>query len=247
MRIGRLPFAVMLFVVCFGLAVPAHAEVVYLDANFNDKTIDSPIGMGGPGAGEPYYYETSVGGYVRSAPMGTPSLEVTDGSDSQFGSVWFKLLNSARVNHGVLVTTAKLWIAEPTGMMAPCRVSFTDSGAASFNFLWINFSAVGQVHLTSADGPVGYIGAYETNTVLNLRVAIDLDAHTFDVELNGQLLRDDEPFTGGDVGVNRVAFSFEPDADILGTFYLDDLRVSDPDGVAVEPCTWGRLRRMFAP
>ena len=131
--------------------------------------------------------------------------------------------------------------------MTPCRVTFSQSAESAFYFLWLNFTASRQVHLTSADGPVGYIGTYEPGTVLELRVAIDLGTHTFDVELNGQLLRDDEPFTGGDVGVNMVGFSFESDADLLGTFYLDDLRVSDPDAVAVQPCTWGRLRRMFAP
>jgi hypothetical protein len=246
MKNGRLPFAVTLFVLLFCLAAPGRAEIVYLDANFNDKTLDAPIGKNGAAAGEPFYVDTWAGGYVRSAPMATPSLEVVDGSEYA-GSVWFKLLNSARVNHGVLVTTAKLWIAEPAGMMAPCRVSFTESGATSFSFLWLNFNANGLIHLTDADGPVGYIGTYVPGTVLELRVVIDLDDHTFDVELNGQLLRDDEPFSGGDVGVNRVAFSFEPDADLIGTFYLDDLRVSDPDSVPVQPCTWGRLLRMFAP
>jgi hypothetical protein len=247
MKDGRLPFAVTLFVLLFCLAAPGRAEIVYLDANFDGETVDAIVGMRGPAFGEPLYIDPTAGGYVRSGPMATPSLEFVDGSDTYLCTAWFILVNQTRMATGRAVITADLWVDEVGGTAVPLRVDIRQTNPSVFTFVTAEFRSDGVVRLYDADGPVGNVGTFATGVTQSLRIVINLDTHTYDFQLDGSYLVADEPFTGGDVGVSQILFGTGADSDLIGRFYLDNLRVADPDHVAVQPITWGRLLRMFAP
>ncbi len=247
MRIGRLPFAVTLFVLLLCLAAPSRAEIVYLDSNFDGETVDAIVGMRGPAFGEPIAVDPTAGGYVRSGPMSNSALEIVDGSDCCSSTAWFILLNQKRMASGRALITADIWVNDVRGTAPPVRMDVRQTNPSVFTFVTAEFRSDGVVRLYDADGPVGNVGTYETGVTLSLRIVINLDTHTYDFQLGGSVLADDEPFVGGDVGVSQILFGTGADADFTDRFYLDNLRVVDPDSVPVEPCTWGRLRRMFAP
>ena len=59
--------------------VADHGPPVYhVRANFNYKTIDAPIGTGGPEIGEPISVDTTISAIVRDNPLFTPALDITD-------------------------------------------------------------------------------------------------------------------------------------------------------------------------
>lgn len=245
---GRhISFAPLLLAALLVLASPCVAEIVYLDANFDGETVDALVGMRGPAFGEPLYVDSTAGGYVRSGPMATPSLEFVDGSDSYLCTAWFILVNQTRMATGRAVITADLWVDEVGGAAVPLRVDIRQANPSVFTFVTAEFRSDGVVRLYDADGPVGNVGTFATGVTQSLRIAINLDTHTYDFQLDGSYLAADEPFTGGDVGVDQILFGTGADSDLIGRFYLDNLRVADPDYVAVQSLTWGRLRRMFAP
>ena len=64
-------------------------EIVYLNATFDDKTIDSPIGTGGPENGEPSWIDSNLSAVVRatsSARIGWSGLEIRS-SDGRLSNV----------------------------------------------------------------------------------------------------------------------------------------------------------------
>ncbi|MHC4970477.1 MAG: hypothetical protein ACYTF4_17945, partial [Planctomycetota bacterium] len=70
-----------------------------LEADFDDKTIDAPIGTGGAAVGEPVSVSPNIIATVRAAPFATPSLEIVDNNDdppSGFaGAARFEFIGSA--------------------------------------------------------------------------------------------------------------------------------------------------------
>lgn len=118
----------------------------------------------------------------------------------------------------------------------------------AYYFVTVSFMSDGSILLSDADGSVGEIGQYETGRVLPLAVAIDLDAHNYDVWLDSKMVIDDETIASmTDQGVEMLLFGTVGDAELLGRFHIDDLRVTDnPDAVPVLAVTWGTIRTPFA-
>ncbi len=220
------------------------AAEVYLNANFNDETIDQPVGRRGASYGEPVWVDAAAEGFVRGAPMPTPSLELVDGSSSSSCTARFSLLDGAMIASGFVVITANLWFAEMPGE-TPCRFYVYDDGYGVI-FVDLSFAADGTVHVADMNGAFGEAGQYTTGRVYPVAILVDMTGHTYDVWLDSQIVRDDVPINITNQTVNTIACSLGNDADLIGRFFVDDLYVTnDPAAVTVERMSWGRVRGLF--
>jgi hypothetical protein len=194
----------------------------HLRANFNYKTIDAPIGTGGPEIGEPIRVDTMIMAVVRDTPMFTPALEITDDDDYAAGYALFEFMRDAEVTSGVVVVGAHLWF----DLLEDYKVIVREHGSAAQTFTNLNFTSAGMVYIVDAGGSVGY-EYYETGRVYAIMLVYNMDTGTYDVWLDGVLVVDDEPHGISGRGVGSVGFGCAHDADYDGRFYVDNIWVSN--------------------
>lgn len=213
--------ALLLFV--FGLCTAAGVSgQVVLDANFDGKTVDQPIGTGGAALGEPTDVSTGITAIVRSAPLGSNSLEITDASSFSAGAVAFDFLELAEVTGGVVRITCVLWFDQ----LDQFELGVRESQGFTQRFVTLSFVDNGLVLYRDGDSTAYVpVGNYITGQALSLLLEYDLDAGTYDVELDGTPLLDDEVYGVAARGIGRVFIGTGADADLVGTVYVDDLRV----------------------
>lgn len=197
---------------------------VLLDADFDDKSIDTPIGLGGAEVGEPTYL-SSVSAMVRDSPMASSALEFQDIVTSGTGFARFDFLDLAEVTSGVVRITCELWFAEFEDFTFDIR----ESGSASRTFATLKFQSSSTIRWGDFDTPGNNpIGTYEIGRPLQLRFEYDMDAGTYELELDGELLLEDETHGITDRGVGSVSMGCDNDADLLGALYVDNLYVVTP-------------------
>lgn len=239
------PSPLLLAIVIASLSIPlaARGETVYLRANFDDKTPDQVIGTGGAAVGEPVWLDAHAGGYVRQWAPSDPVLEISDGSTTQYGNVWFRFLDNAQIDSGILVVTFTISFFD-TGEGAPHLA--TVKGDAGFVFAELRFMDDFSIVLADQDGVVGTIGEYNMSVDIPVAIAFDLNAGVYDVWLDGQEVHSDEPIAFSDNAIIYLIFSAGQDEDLVGKFFLDDIFVTDdPNAVPVTDCTWGKIKSLY--
>ena len=232
-------------VLSLAVATQAVAGVTYLQANFDDKPLDQPIGEGGPTVGEPVeadspYLTTAV----RDAPMPTPSLELTDISDCCAGYVRFGFLDEAEITTGTLVLSADLWIPV-TPDESGCSIGLRERESSAFNFADLHFSADGILWCGDDGGSLGQVGTYSAGVVIHVLIEFNLDAGTYDVRVDDQLLVDDQPHDVVGVGVGSVLISCTHDPNTGDSYCFDNIFVGDFDPTPVAPPSWGNVKARF--
>jgi hypothetical protein len=239
---------VVLLMVAFALAVTPSAvaaEIIYLEANFDDKPLDMPIGTGGAEAAEPVDVSHKVIATVRGTPMPTPCLEVQDNAEIGAGSASFEFLAGAEITTGVVAITCSFWFHEP-GPGCNAFLSVREQGGLSGGEIFTDliFVADGSVEHYDENSVSGVIGAFEAGSVCPVALVFDMEAGTYDVWLDGELVLDDEDHGVTARGIGRVGFGCTHDPDLEGSFSVDDVRVTDTFPTPVTPATWGRLKRL---
>jgi hypothetical protein len=227
---------------CPGLS---RAETIYLDADFDSKTPNEPIGSGGAAVGEPFYLDGFAGGYIREFAPPNRVLEIQDGSTSAYCNIWFSFVDGVELDSGILVVTFTIEFYE-TGGGSSHRVTIREGSGGGFEFAVLDFREDYAIELSDHDGVVGVIGYYNMSVRSPIAIAFDLTAGTYDVWLDGQEVRSDEPITTSGEKLGYIVFSTGPDEDLEGRYFIDDLFVTDnPNAVPVEDCTWGRVKGLF--
>ncbi|MBM3286830.1 MAG: hypothetical protein FJY88_05715 [Candidatus Eisenbacteria bacterium] len=222
-------------------AAQASDGEIYLNANFNDKALDQQIPHRGAEFGEPYFVDPGAGGYVRAAPMASPSLEIADGSASASCAARFSFLENAGISSGTAVVMARLWFAESPGEIQ-YRVFLSTSGSGSI-LLAMLFGNDGKVFVEDMDDDFVEVGQYEIGRAYPIAFSVDMTGHTYDVWFDSQLVLDDAAIGITNEDLVGVTFTIGRDEDLEGLFYVDDIRVTDdPDAVPVIDATWGGLR-----
>jgi hypothetical protein len=210
----------MFYPVEFGLGM------VHLQADFNDKTIDAPIGTGGASVGEPVEVSPSITAIVRAEPMATPSLEIQDNHDYSAGSARFEFLASAEITAGVFAISTDMWFHE----LSPgfdFFIYIREQGSSANKFGDLRFTPSGSVTLYDSNGYYGNIGTYEIGRVYPVKYEFDMDAGTYDVYLDGVLVVDDRAHGVVDRGVGAVLFGCGHDSDYDGYFNVDNIFVRE--------------------
>lgn len=209
------------------ISAPLAAAPI-LDADFDDKTADAPIGTGGPAVGEPISVHANVDAIVRSTPFATNALELTHDAMTSAGTVRFEFLGSAEISTCKLEISGKFWfdLFEPSYTL---RVR--EQSTAGSSFLNLIFDGDGDVNYSDEDSPTTVdLADFVADAEVDFVVTFDLTAGTYDLTVGGVQLLDDETHgvTGDGVGAVLVGFiNTVP----VGPFWLDDLLVEDFGGL----------------
>ncbi len=173
-------------------AIPAAADTVYLQANFNDKPLDTPIGTGGPTLGEPVQVGSQIIATVRADPLATPSLEIQDNDDYAVGCVLFEFLGSAEITTGTVAVMATLWFHEPGSGHSFC-IYVREQGSSAHMFTNLNFQPDRNISYGDQNTFPTLIGTYQTGRPFTVAIVYDLDAGHYDVYLDNSLALANEP------------------------------------------------------
>jgi len=233
-------------VLLLGLAIPCAplAAQIYLQAGFDDKPLDQPIGTGGPTVGEPIGVGTQILTAVRGAPMPTPCLEIIDNDDYAAGYVRFEFLDEAEISAGQLVISVDLWFPE-IDSTANYSLAVREKGSSAHSFLSLDF-ARGIVYAGGAGGDTGPLVSFTAGRIVHVLVVFDMDADTYSIWIDGAPAVEAHPHGVVDIGIGAVLLSCIHDPSVGDSFFADNLYVGDyvPTPVAEE--SWGRVKSRFA-
>lgn len=197
---------------------PVSAQLL-LDAGFDDKTIDAPIGTGGAAVGEPTLvsYATAI---VRSSPFISPSLEIQDDDDYYSGYVNFDFLEDAEISSGLVSITFDTWFPAVENFILGVR----ESGFAACYYLDLEFQDDGDVKVWDSTGGVTIENTYPTGRVVPVEIVFDMDAGTYDLHYDGSRVLDDRAHgVESGCGVGSVYFGIYDDPDYDGAYSVDNI------------------------
>jgi hypothetical protein len=219
-------FATVYLLVILVLPPAIQAQTTFLAADFDDKPIGQPIGTGGPEVGEPVYVSSTIEAVVRDSPLPTPCLEISDNDDYAAGSVDFDFLDDAELYDGHLTMTCTLWFNEDEGGEG-YSIMFREHTSSVFNFLTLYFNGEGEVYCFDTDSFSPLLATYPTGRPVPLKVFFDLDAGHYTIWLDGIGIRwhDSTGIVGSGIGSFKVGCNH--DANLAGTFYIDDILITD--------------------
>lgn len=217
-------------------AAPAGADTL-LSVDFSGMTVGQPVGTGGPTVGEPDDIQGCATA-IREAPFPTTCLEMDDENSTGSGSVHFGFLDDTEVTTGRVEISAKFWFTEYESFAFMVR----EPHFAAHTFTDLVFGDDGSINAHDATGFAGTVGTYETGRAIEMFIIHDLDAGTYDVWWDGELVLDDRVhgIVGHGVGGLYAGIDWDPDVD--GVFYLDDLHVTTGPFTANESRTWGGVK-----
>lgn len=226
-------------------AAPALARTTYLRADFDLEPLDTPIGTGGPGVGQPVSVDESITAIVRGAPMPSPCLEITDIDDYAAGTVRFELLGGAEIASGRIAISLNLrFDAVAPGHAFVLGVRERDGSV--FNFATVDFSDSGEITLGDENSTGDLIGSWNAGRRIGIGLDFDMDGRTYDVWLGDTLVRDDASHGIAAAGIGALYVGCLHDPDLEGRVYVDDILVSDVYTPApVAPGSWGAIKGLY--
>jgi len=210
-----------------GVHAGGDSGAVLLNANFNDEPIDQPIGAGGPELGQPISVFPGLSAIVRTGPMATPSLEISEAVGGSAFAARFEFLDGEEVTHGDL--NIHMHIEAP--QFDTFEVNVREPGSSAQVFASVIFTGFGGIVASDQAGSIGTIGSYSINVAYELGILFHMDEGTYDIKLNGAPV-----ISGRAHGVTARGIG----AVMVGTgtlttpgtlFYVDRLRVTRGDGI----------------
>ncbi|MCP3904862.1 MAG: hypothetical protein GY715_14645 [Planctomycetes bacterium] len=203
-----------------------------LEAGFDDKVIDAPIGTGGPEEGEPVTVAPQIVATVRGAPFETPCLEIVDNSTSAAGTARFEFLGRREVTTRTITLNADLWF----DVMDDYDVRVREQSSSAQSFVNVGFYQSGIIQVSDADSFLGTIGTYETDRVYPMSLVFDMDADTYDLYLDGCLIVQDEPHGVVGRGPGALLIGTGHDPDLAGRLFVDNISVCEGVQPVVDCC-----------
>lgn len=228
----------------FSLLVGApHASTeTLLSCDFEAEPLDEIIATGGAALGQPIDLG-GISAHVRSAPMATASLELTDDWGPNARAVSFEFLNDAEISSGVVEISMNLWFSD----LGNYNIGVRQQGSFATSFLTISFQEAGVIRYSDSDTVAfDIIGNYSPNTAYSLRVVFDLDQDTYDIHLDGSPLLEGGTWAATSRGIGRVYVGHAHDTDASGTYSVDDILVTATESpTSVEPASWAGVKSLY--
>lgn len=209
------------------------ATTVLLDANFNDKPLNTPIGTGGASIGEPIFVNSELQATVRDALFTSPSLYLKNLNGSIHAShlIKFELLDGAEVQNGYLRIAFKL--------RAPSTLTYfsfiiRERGSSANQYASLGFAGSGSIHSNDGTGQLLNIGTYSPGDTLRVEYFYDLGAGTYDLFINDAVLIANRPHGVVDLNSGIGTLGFAPTQN--GVWVVDDILVTHaaPNTVLLE-------------
>ncbi len=235
-------FANLLVILFCLLPVLALADFMLLEADFNDKISETPIGTGGPDLGEPIAVQTSLSARVRETPFATKSLEIMRAVEGPTEAVIWEFVGSASVDVGhVTMSVDVVFDAIHDFTLLDVR----EQGSWSSAFCNIYSSVDGNFRLSDAAGYYGTIGSYTAGPEYNLQVILDCENDTYDVFINGSPVVVDRSHGKVGVGIGRVAMKVVHSTPIDAAYSVDNLLITADEYTAAEGSTFSELKAIY--
>lgn len=209
------------------LATPGWATTtVLLNANFNDKPLSTPIGTGGPSAGEPIFVHPSLVATVQAGLLPTPSLNIRHSTGTSFDSLVFEFPGQSVIRDGDLRIAFSI---RAPSTLAEFGFKISEAGNSLHTFGTLDFTATGNIHAADTTGSSLYLKTYAASEILKIEYIYHLDARTYDLRINNVLLLGNRPHgvTAAGIGIGRIVFATNKTAgNQMQTWGIDDLFVT---------------------
>ncbi|HET9031331.1 MAG TPA: hypothetical protein VFN25_00345 [Dokdonella sp.] len=204
------------------LTAPVWATTtVLLNANFNDKPLNTSIGTDGPGVGEPSFVHPLIEATVQASPMRTPSLHISKPRGVSLSGVVFDLPGSAAILDGEMRVVFTLR-APDTASTFLFRIS--EQGSATRNFGRLELDAGGNVTASDASGSSGILRTWAPDETLTIEYLYHLYSRTYDLRINSilHLGNRSHGVTDSAEGIGRLAFETDQNT----AWVVDDIVVT---------------------
>jgi len=190
-------------------------------ADFDDKTVGDPIGVGGAAAGEPFAVVDCIA-TVRSGIFPSPSLEIEDDSDNS-GLCRFGFLGDVEPDNAPLSISLQMAFDSIDGYVLYVR----ERNAAAQVFLTLNFTKAGTLHFDDeASGGLHYLTtSYVAGVPFRLEIGYEPAAGRYSVWIDNERIvhRRAHGVTTGGPGSLRIGLANDLDRD--GRVRVDNLVV----------------------
>ena len=202
--------------------------VTLLDADFNDKTLDAPIGTGGPGVSEPVAINSNLTTEVVSFAGDDKALNI-EKTGTVFANVFadWTFLNDVAISEGLLI--AEFDLTPRNSLAAHLRLEASPSSGSPEELVRITTESSGDVRVRFPDEVFGTtVGSYEVNETLRVFLSCNLDERHCSVALDGSwvlLARSFAPDTSADIAVNRFLSGFSGLSAVDTHYDLNNLRI----------------------
>lgn len=209
------------------------ATAVLLDANFNDKPLNTPIGTGGASVGEPIFVNSELQATVRDALFTSPSLYLKNlnGSIHSSHRIMFELLDGAEVQNGYLLIAFKL---RAPSTLTNFSFIIREQGSSANQYASLLFGGSGSIQSSDGTGQLLNIGTYSPGDTLRVEYFYDLGAGTYDLFVNDAVLIANRPHGVVDLNSGIGTLGFAPTQN--GVWAVDDILVTHatPNTVLLE-------------
>jgi len=224
------------------LTTPVRAgDFVLLDATFDDKTVDAPIGTGGALVGEPVSISPGIDVIVRDGVFVTPSLEIADQATLGTPFVRFEFVDSFEETAATVEITALLRFSEVDGYVFYVR----EQGTSGSSFSSVTFTSGGTLTITDAAGVAFSGGSYAADTDHLLEITHDLLDGTWDLSLDGTPHVTNRSHGITDRGIGAILIGVQNDAELDGSIHLDRIRVTSDGLVPAASGSWGAIKALY--
>jgi hypothetical protein len=237
----RVMNVIALVLLLLPVLVPATDLFTLLSANFNDKTIDDPIGFGGPDVGEPLSKSASLSAIVRNTPFATPGLEIVRISDGPAGYVLFEFVGSASVDVGNVVVGVDVVFES----LDTYYIMIREQGGWGSKFCELYTDPNGNIHLSDAVGPSVYAGTYVAGQPYHFEFLFNTVTDTYDVLQNSVPLIEDRSHGIDGVGIGRIAFKFAYSVLVGAEMSIDNLLIQADEFTAASPSNFSELKPRY--
>lgn len=160
------------------------SAVVVLDAHFEDKPLDQPIGTGGAAVGEPVFVAANLDAIVRAGSgTGARLLELSNPGGGSAASTRFEFLDQAEYSNGTLHFDLELVVEEAANHNG-VQVYLREQGGSARAFLNVVIAPTGSVSINgSGIAPATFPGLAGPG-IHRLELLADLDTRDIRVWLN---------------------------------------------------------------
>lgn len=166
------------------------ATTVLLNANFNDKPLNTSIGTDGPGVGEPSFVHPLIEATVQALPMRTPSLQISNPAGASHGNVVFDFPASEEVLDGELRVAFTLRAPDS----ASDFLFRLGNQASACNLVTLELAADGNISASDARGTSGTVRSWSLGETLAIEYLHHLDSRTYDLRINSTLHLGNRPY-----------------------------------------------------
>lgn len=227
--IGKL-FSFALIGLVVGVVEVMATPIVLLDANFDDKKIDEPIGTGGAAVGEPVFVTDSLDAIVRKEPGSDDNLELelSAGPGNSALHSRFEFLDLAEIADGVLRIGAELILGKADTFT---HVNFyvREQGTAAQSFASLRLSDNGILRLSGAGiDPVSWPDRVLLEGRNAIELVFDMDEGRYWLWFNDEELAPPEGYAHGITarGIGGVSTGLAASSEKPRSARLDSLLVT---------------------